>query len=177
MTSDHEALTSLLARFARGIDLRDWALRSGRGGVRFTGARLLNAAGEETLHFTLGETLTLDFSLEVSRSDFGNPVQLSVLLRASDGQALANITDLDGGFDLTPGTGPRRVQVQLPDLRFYPDRYFLSLWAGSDYGDQTYDLVEDALSFEITGGGELTPRRLSRQSGLVFLDSRWSAGA
>ncbi|MCG7633588.1 MULTISPECIES: nuclear transport factor 2 family protein [Gordonia] len=26
MTSDHEALTSLLARFARGIDLRDWAL-------------------------------------------------------------------------------------------------------------------------------------------------------
>lgn len=157
-----------------GANLATWEGRTGQGGVRFTWARLLGQDGQEKLHYTVGEPVTVEFGLEVTRTDFGNPVQVSVLLRSSDGTPLANMTDADGEFALPPGTGERTVRVTLPDLRFYPDRYFFSLWAGSDYADQTYDLVTDAVSFEVVSGGTLTPRRLTRQAGLVFLDSQWS---
>ena len=154
-------------------DLSDPERRPGAGGVRFSGARLLDAHGQPCRTFSLGDDLTLEFSLAFSRREFPNPLQLSVLLRRSDGMRVCNLTDGDSAFVLHRHGDEERVRVTLKDLRFYPDTYLLSLWAGSDVADQTYDLAEDCLGFDIVDGGTLTKRRLNRNAGLIFLTPEW----
>ncbi len=155
-------------------DLRDRAGRPGRGGVQFLWARLLGRGGQPMQTHSLGEDLTVEFGLEFSRHSFGNPVQLSVLLRAADGTPLANITDRDERFEVNSQQTRQTVRVHLADFRLYPDTYFLSLWAGSDYADQTYDFAEDCLGFEVIDGGQLTTRRLNLKAGRVFLSAAWT---
>ncbi|GHF35922.1 lipopolysaccharide transport system ATP-binding protein [Deinococcus metalli] len=172
-----QVVATYLSRSARApasATLRDHPGRSGSGGARFTSARLLDASGQDTSALSVGDDLTVELSVDVTRADFGNPVQLSVLVRDSDGTPLANLTDVDAGFALPGGVAHHTVRVALRDLRFYPGTYSLGLWAGSDYGDQTYDLVPDALGFDVLDGGRLTSRRLTRQNGLVYLDAEWS---
>lgn len=153
--------------------LHDHPGRSGSGGVTFVAARLLNTGGQETSALSVGDDLTVELTVDVTREDFGNPVQLSVLLRDLDGTPLANLTDVDAGFALPGGVGRQTIRVTLRDLRFYPGTYLLGLWAGSDYGDQTYDLVPDAVGFDVLDGGRFTSRRLTRSNGLVYLDAEW----
>jgi hypothetical protein len=137
-------------------------------------ARLLDAAGQETSALSVGDDLTVELDVDITGTDFGTPVQLSVLLRDVGGTPLANVTDVDAGFALPGGVGRHTIRVALRDLRFYPGTYLLGVWAGSDYGDQTYDLVPDALGFDVVDGGRLTARRLTRQNGLVYVDAEWS---
>ncbi|UQN09685.1 ABC transporter ATP-binding protein [Deinococcus sp. QL22] len=155
-------------------DLHHRAGRPGSGGVQFLWARLLGPEGQPLQTASLGEDLTVEFGLELTAHEFGNPVQLSVLLRASDGTPLANLTDLDERFQISSAVRQHTVRVRLSDLRLYPDTYFFSLWAGSDYGDQTYDFAEDCLGFDVVDGGQLTSRRLNLKAGRIFLSADWS---
>ena len=65
------------------------------------------------------------------------------------------------------------ISVCIKDVRFYPDTYYVSFWAGSITSTETFDHVEDCLSFEIIGGGKLTARFLPRSAGLFFMTPEW----
>jgi lipopolysaccharide transport system ATP-binding protein len=123
--------------------------------------------------FSIGETIIIRFALK-----FQNPNQKSVKtaveLRTSDGLKLANMIDIDSDFQVIyEDSSPIFYEVELRDVRLYPDTYFISLYAGDMSSEETYDFIEDCISFEIIDGGKYTTRRLPRSTGLLFLTPKW----
>jgi homopolymeric O-antigen transport system ATP-binding protein len=172
----NEVVKSYLLQHARStdtVDLIRFPNRSGNGAVRFESARLLNGAGEVSSEFSIGDEMRLEFQIRkhrpVGKLTFAAP------LATSEGLKLAHIVDADSGFSVRPFDETLLVSICFRDLRFYPGAYQFSLFVGSLRGEDTYDFVQDCLTFEIVGGGQLTTRPLPRSSGLLFLTPDWES--
>jgi lipopolysaccharide transport system ATP-binding protein len=150
------------------------ANRSGNGKVEFTSV-CLKKSTELSYNriFSIGESVNISFTIK-----FNNPnqrvIQISIVLKTSDGFSIANMANDDSKFQVVyQEENVVSYEVALNDIRLYPDTYYLSLWAGDMSSTETYDFVEDCISFEIIDGGELTTRLLPRAAGLLFLTPNW----
>lgn len=171
-----EVVSAYLSRAQRAggsAELTGGPLRPGTQAARFTWAEVQDASGAPCREFSLGEDVAVSFRLHFTPRFTDRQVRLSVLLRRADGTMLCDLNDQDSQFDLTSFGTDETLTVTLRDLRLYPDTYYLGLWAGSDYGDETHDFAEDCLSFEVIGGGRLTTRRLNTATGVLFLTPEW----
>lgn len=123
--------------------------------------------------FSIGDDIRILFGLR-ARSDYiGERVKLAIELRSSDGLPVANMIDVDSGFQIEGLQKRQVVSVTLSDVRLYPDTYSISLWAGSITSTERFDYVTECVSFEIVDGGALTSRRLPRSAGVLFLTPTW----
>lgn len=120
---------------------------------------------------SIGDTLKISFELFCSIPD--TVVRASVELKSSDGTKLANMIDVDSNF-YNVCKSINRYEVAISDIRLYPDTYYVSLYVGDTSSIESFDYVEDCISFEILDGGTLTTRTLPRNAGLLFLTPRWS---
>jgi lipopolysaccharide transport system ATP-binding protein len=123
--------------------------------------------------FSLGDSIQINFSIK-----FSNPnqkkVKTAIELKTSEGMKLANMIDVDSGFQVEyNGLDVTQYKVVLKDIRLYPDTYYLSFFAGDMSSSEAYDYLEDCISFEVIDGGELTTRNLPRTAGLLFLTPEW----
>jgi lipopolysaccharide transport system ATP-binding protein len=157
------------------VDFRSPGLkRGGNGKVLFEKAHLSRCSGSDSCRiFSIGDTVYLTFSIL-----FNNPnektVKTAVELKSIDGQKLANMIDVDSGFQVNGEHGALATyEVIIRDIRLYPGTYYLSLFAGDISSTETYDYLEDCISFEIVDGGSLTTRFLPRSAGLFFFTPEW----
>jgi len=154
------------------IDLTDYSPRRGTQQVTFEWAELRDSQRRACRQFSIGDDITIAFGMR-PRDYRDKRVKVAVQLRTSDGIQLCNMVDVDSGFEIQRLPDQEALAVTLRDLRFYPDTYYVSLWVGSVTSTETFDHVQDCLSFEIVDGGRLTARRLPRRAGLLFLTPEW----
>ena len=79
----------------------------------------------------------------------------------------------DSNFSINNLKRKENLVLTLPDIRFYPGTYFISLWAGNQNSLDTYDRIENCISFQIIDGGRYTNRSLPRYAGLMFFTPSW----
>ena len=142
------------------------------GPVRFVFAELLDAGGRISQDFPMGSDVLIRFRLRFE--DVETPARLAVSIRTSDGLAMTLTADVDAGFTAPTGRREQQITIRIPDIRFYPGEYRVSLWVSDAANVRVYDSAEDCLTFRISDGGRLTFRPLPRHSGLVFLSPIWS---
>ena len=156
------------------LDLVDYTARKGDGTVKFSWIKITDALGADGRCFSIGEDIVICFGVKSSANARRARGSISLEIKASDGTKICNIVDADCGVEAQFSGDKLSLAVRLRDLRLYPDTYYITLWAGSAGGSETYDYVEDCMDFEIADGGKLTSRRLPRSSGLLFLTPEWA---
>jgi lipopolysaccharide transport system ATP-binding protein len=140
--------------------------------VRFTFAELLDTEGRVCQDFPMGSDVTIRFRLRFE--DVATPTRLAVSIRASDGLPMTLTADVDAGFVAPTGRAEQAITVRIPDIRFFPGEYRVTLWVSDAANVRVYDSAEDCLTFTIPDGGRLTFRRLPREWGVIFLSPTWS---
>lgn len=150
----------------------DAAPRTGTGAVRFTDLRLLNTAGTESAVYSLGDTLIVEMSVRAFEQI--RNLELSLLIKTITGTNVAHVIDRDDEFalaDILPGS-VTTVRCSLPELRLYPGRYLLSVWAGDFTHD--FDYLVDVTTFTVVQSGFATRTSdMSQSKGLVLLPCSW----
>lgn len=155
------------------IILDDFKSKINNQAVKITKAWISDSNDVTRREFMLGESVTFNYELKTNSVFEQTDVQLAVQLTTSEGLKICNMIDKDSKFKVSPFTGTIIASVTLTDLRLYPDIYYISFWVGTIHTSETYDSVEDCLSFEIMGGGKLTTRDLPRSAGLFFFSPEW----
>lgn len=147
--------------------------RSGTGDVRFTEAKIELPEAGLGIGLQIGDTLHLEFGIEVLSDDAGL-LSFAVELGSADGLKVAHLVDRDAGFSVDrPSPGRYRIRVELPDLRLYPDRYTIGLFIGTLNGKVCYDHIPTALSFNVVEGGAVAKRNLPTTTGRVYWVPQW----
>jgi lipopolysaccharide transport system ATP-binding protein len=160
---------------ADAVTLKDYKFRIGNKKVMFEWIQLKNEKGDLQRSFRIGEDVIVAFKIRSGNMGIRNNLKLAVELKASDGLRIGNFIDSDSNFVVPDLEDEGVFNVRFRDVRFYPDTYIISLWAGCLASSEKYDHVEDCISFEITDGGSLTSRSLPRSAGLLFLTPEWVA--
>jgi len=153
-------------------DFKSREQRKGDGSVRFEMVSLMQRDRQLATHYSLGEDLIIRLQL-MSEHPRKN-VQVAIEIVASNGLQVCHVLAADSNFSLDTGQGPIEVEICVADMRLYPDRYQIQLWAGSPDGRDTFDKVEHGLYFDVVDGGQLTSRSLPRSRGVVFLTPTWA---
>lgn len=133
---------------------------------------LLNSNKESKRLFSIGENIIIKFQIK-NISLIKEIVKIAIEIKASDGTPICNMVDVDSGFSIGAFENEKLVQVELEDIRFYPDTYFIGIWLGDSTSIDTYEHLKEIISFEITDGGMLTSRHLPREAGLFFFTPKW----
>jgi lipopolysaccharide transport system ATP-binding protein len=132
-----------------------------------------NVHHEVCRDFSIGDDIDIVFGIKSNSNFINKKIKLAVELRSSDGIPICNMVDTDSGFQVKHLQDRDVVSIRIADIRLYPDKYFIGLWAGSLTSTETFDHVIDCLSFDIVNGGKLTTRHLPRQAGILFLTPIW----
>ncbi|MFA5393587.1 MAG: ABC transporter ATP-binding protein [Candidatus Ratteibacteria bacterium] len=159
------------------VDLTTYPYRRGTKEAMFAWVQTCNLNGSSCRKFSIGENIILNFRVNVCEQYRDKKIKLAIELRSSDGIRLCNMVDVDSHFEINNAKETEEISVCLYDVRFYPDTYYVSFWVGSVTSTETFDRVEDCLSFEIIGGGNLTARFLPRSAGLLFITPEWKRNA
>ncbi len=154
------------------IDLTNYDLRKGNQCISFTRAEIKNSKGELCNQFSLGESVIFNLYLDTKQEirDF----KIAISIHNSAGILLGHYLNSDSHFEPEVINGEIAYEVCFEDLRFYPDTYYVSFWIGGKESVDDFDYLESCMQFDIINGGKLTPRKLKKNSGLIFLMPSWS---
>ncbi len=147
--------------------------RKGNKKAEFSQILISNGNDMPNRYYSIGDSLHIRFSIRINNPN-EKYIKTAIEIKASDGTRIANMIDIDSAFEVSGVSGEiQTYEVVLKDLRFYPDIYYLTLYAGDMSSYEMYDYVEDCISFEIIDGGKYTTRILPRIAGLLFLTPEW----
>jgi len=156
------------------VDLEDYTPRGGNGAFRFVNAALFDKEGAVCQNFSIGDDITVSFNVRAFERK--RRAKIAIRMRAADGLPLCDMINVDSGFDFFEPGPLERIAVTLKDIRLYPGSYYVGLYVGGMNSIEVYDAIEDCLTFNIIDGGNLTTRRLPRNSGLFFWTPEWRRG-
>lgn len=157
------------------IDLNKVRVKKiGNRKVEFQKAELRKSANSRSTNiFSMGDAIHLVFSIKFNNPNERN-VKTAVELRTEDGIKIANMIDIDSGFQVNYSDKQiETYSIILSNNILYPGKYYISLYAGDMSSIETYEYLEDCLGFEIIDGGILTSRNLPRNAGLIFFTPTW----
>lgn len=156
------------------VDLSEITDRTGgNDGVRIVWAELIpygEFSSNSGVH--VGGGIQVRFSVIFDAKYINRNIKLAIVLKAADGTPLANMIGEDSGFSATCTKSEETFSVYIDDIRLYPSLYCLGFWVGSE-SSQTWDFVDECVSFEILPEGGIAKRRLPREAGLLFLTPSW----
>ena len=152
------------------IDLTEWKPRTGTGMVRFRSVATLNAAEEISNKYFVGDALCVRMEIETRTAI--DALRIAVSARDSMGLPIFLAADVDGDFRFEFPQRLEELEMTIPDLRLYPDTYYLSLWI-ADVGYETFDKVDDCVKFDVVEGGKLASRPLPRSQAVVYMTPVW----
>jgi hypothetical protein len=125
----------------------------GSGETRFIDARPVDTGGEPRTTFGMGESVVLEFDMEVSRAMPSHHMAV-VIKRAETRLSVLHLLDQDEGFTLEQlAIGKHRVSVELPSCMLYPGTYTVTPVV--HFSGKILDRVEDALTFSMVQQGGL----------------------
>ena len=157
------------------VDLTHYKPRRGTQDIVFEWAQLSDSEQRACQKFSVGDDITVTLGLKPVRHYYHNKkVKVAVQLRTSDGIPICNMVDTDSNFQIEYLRNREVLSICIKDIRLYPDTYYASLWVGTVTSTETFDHVQDCLSFSIVDGGKLTARHLPRSAGIVFLTPEWN---
>jgi homopolymeric O-antigen transport system ATP-binding protein len=150
----------------------EW-VRSGNGEARVVAARLLDSEGHDRDTFSMGEKLTVEYTVEFHRTF--DMVELSINIRRSDiGTGVVHLVNEDSDLLLdNVREGKRTFRVEISDCLLFPNTYDISLWVGSR--GIKIDYVEHLLRFSIVQSAaarRTTP--LYPDLGVYYVPSVWT---
>jgi lipopolysaccharide transport system ATP-binding protein len=123
----------------------------GTGEARFIDARLLDTRGDARATFSMGETLVVEFDVELARPLKSITMAVAVH-RADTGLPVLDLVNTDSGAAFTDvAAGKHTFSVEIPECMLYPGSYSVSLWAV--VSANTLDHVQDVLSFSMVPSG------------------------
>lgn len=143
--------------------------RSHDSDAKIVGFRLFDSANRQTDVFCMGESLFVEFDVEVYRRLATLDIALGVT-RTNMGLAVVHMMNHDSGFspeNISVGTHTYRVEI--PNCTLYPAAYMFSLWLSTDGMSTRLDLVQDVASFSMVQG-DITKRTqpLSAHTEAIF---------
>jgi lipopolysaccharide transport system ATP-binding protein len=151
---------------------RDWK-RTGTGDARIVRARLLDAKGDESTAFLMGETVVLEFDVEFHRSipNVNLTIEIS---RKEMGMRVLHLQNDDAGLELRQdGPGVRRFRVEIPNCMLYPTGYevMMCIWEPG----RTIDAIEGVAEFSMIQSNvtrRTAPLTLHREA-IFYAPSVW----
>lgn len=147
--------------------------RRGSKEVSLRRIELRNQHGEITGVYAIGDDLYVHLFIEPAVSL--NKLKTVISIFESSGDCVCSMYDNDSGFSLINVSGPRHVSLKLPDLRFYPGEYRITVELLSEifnYQYDNYDTVESCIAFNMINNSAIT-RELKRCGGLLYLTPEW----
>lgn len=143
------------------------------GPVKLTACSLLDAQGQSSSHFTCGDTLQLQVSLDHQDAGAGAHVSILLILGTSLGDRLAYLASdaLLPSDSILSRTGD--VVCAIPRLPVCPGSYTLSVLCR--VAGQWSDVVYDAVAFDVVAGPAFGSRTLSPEElrGVFVIDHEW----
>jgi ABC-type sulfate/molybdate transport systems ATPase subunit len=152
-------------------DFDEYTIRSGNKSIQFLSVSLFNQFGNSSEQFSIGDSITIKFAIEIlgeeKKSEFG------VQIFDSNEMPIFHMMPRDSNFELIHASEKETYQLCLKDIRLFPGIYNVSLISANTTGHEIFDLIENAISFEIIDGGNYTSRILPRSAGLIFMNPEW----
>lgn len=149
--------------------------KANASGSHITRVILKGTDGDIRNHFSMGDTLVIEFdmefleafrslevTLEVKRLDMG--INVLHLMNHDCGLVLENIEE-----------GTHRFRVELPQCLLYPASYTISLWVGTRGGKTAVDYFPDASEFSMVQSNitsRTTPLSIHREA-VFYIPSQW----
>jgi hypothetical protein len=151
-------------------NLRERHDRTGKGEIRSTSIMITGSDGQPTRSIGVGEPFDIFVSYEAKMPL--ERVDVSVIVELMDGTRIATF---DSGFknqSFSVGKGRGRFACHLPGLSLRPDTYSVDVFLTGNHA--FYDLVENAMSFDITPRDVYGTGRLPlHNQGFVVADYDW----
>jgi len=123
----------------------------GVGDARILDARVVDVTGEARVAFGMGESVVVEFDVELARS-FPALLMSVQIKRATTGVKVLDLLNQDSGTafaDLPPGK--HRFSVEIPQCPLYPGPYLISFFVV--VSGKILDHVSDVLSFSMIPSG------------------------
>jgi homopolymeric O-antigen transport system ATP-binding protein len=120
----------------------------------------------------LGEDFTINLKLKQNQAIKG--VSISIDVRNASNEFIAHISNADDQFTcIFDKSGNAEVEVTLKDVNLAPGNYMLSIWAGTNFGEN-FDYIENCLSMRVVQTQNLIKRTTpyDKRSNVV-LASNW----
>ncbi|BBO82780.1 hypothetical protein DSCO28_33460 [Desulfosarcina ovata subsp. sediminis] len=150
--------------------------RKGSGEAQFSRATLLNAAGDPSQAYKMGDSIILELGIDIH-----SPLQvidhIHVGIRRSEtGTNILHVMSQDSGL-IWQGVSPgqRTIRVEIPECMLYPGSYRVALLMAS--GVTQLDYIEDAMGFEMRENRvsqRNVPFAYYSNSAVVHVRSQWS---
>jgi ABC-type polysaccharide/polyol phosphate transport system ATPase subunit len=145
--------------------------RKGSRNFQFLSLEMRNQKDVLSQEFSIGDDLNIRFRLRNNSNETKSEVGIQI--KASDDMPVFHIMPRDSNFELNHTEKEEVYSVNINDIRLFPGVYTISITSNNTTGHQLYDIIENALSFQIIDGGKYTHRALPRAAGLIFLNPKW----
>ena len=155
------------------INVSDLKKRKGSQKAKLEKIELRNQHNKITGTFAIKDDLIIHLFIHVSETLKNMRIIVQIIDFA--GTPVCNIYDSDSGFELHDINGNIHISLNIRDIRFYPDTYFISVSLLSEtlnFKSDCYDEIEHVISFNMMNQTILN-RSLSRSAGLLLLTPEW----
>ncbi|MBC7388458.1 MAG: ABC transporter ATP-binding protein [Opitutaceae bacterium] len=156
-------------------DLELFKRRTGTGKARFLNVGLKKTNSSTfTREFSIGDNIQVTFSLK-SLNSIARKLKTAIEIKNSDGLKICTAIDIDSVHQVFAEKVGEEIKyiVEFGDIRLYPDTYYICLYVGDMSSTESYDYLEDCISFEIIDGGNYTKRLLPKSGGVLFFTPEW----
>ena len=156
---------------AARASLADHPERSGDGTARIIEASLRDDTGNFNTCFPIGASILIEYTVEYLKQspNFTHSIEIT----NSDGVPVFHFWDVDSRTENLVPAKRRVVRARIDNTDLFPDRYFVTLWAGDAQGNRA-DRVADCLSFTIDQANSQIARPLHKSKGLIYKQAQWS---
>lgn len=146
--------------------------RSGNKNMQFLSVSLSNQDGIFAERFSIGDTINIKFEVENLSDEQKSEFALQIF--DSNEMPVFHIMPRDSNFTILHTDKIETYEVCLKDIRLFPGFYNLNLVSTNTTGHEIFDLIPNAITFEIIDGGNYTNRNLPRAVGLFFMNPDWT---
>jgi lipopolysaccharide transport system ATP-binding protein len=170
----HEAIAAYTHHAAAAVvaNLRERHDRTGKGEIQSTSIMIAGPGGRPTRSIGIGEPFDIVVSYEAKMPLEG--VAVSVIVEMMDGTRIATLDSRFKNRSFSIGKGTGRFACRVPGLSLRPDTYSVDVFLTGNHA--FYDLVENAMSFDITAHDVYGTGRLPQHNdGFIVADYDWEA--
>lgn len=152
------------------INLENFEGRLGTGDVQFSSVDLfVNGNPSNTL--VIGSNVKIRIKLKGYQKV---RCKISLHIFRFDDSPVSNVENTDSGFYIEPFLDEKVIEVDFGPIMFFPESYKVSLWAGDATTEEVFDYCRYCCQLRVTAGSVLVSRNLPRNSGVIYLPTKWS---
>ena len=121
--------------------------------------------------YSIGDDLNIRFRIKINSDETKS--EIGIQIKDSNEMPIFHIMARDSNYELNHMQSEEEYVLKIEDLRLFPGNYSINIISANTTGHEIYDIIENALTFQIIDGGKYTVRPLPRSHGLWFLNPEW----